>query len=279
MTQSSQIDLRLERAGFELDVCFRWSERAAVLFGPSASGKTTLLETVLGLHRPVRARVELFGEVLEDTARGLRRPVEARGLGWVPQQPALLPHLNVAGNLRLGLRRAGSEGPAHLDRATRVLEIGHLLERPVSRLSGGERQRVALARALASGPRMLLLDEPLASLDLALRARVLPFLRRIRDELGLPMLYITHDPDEALLLGELAIVLDGGRVVASGTPREVLWSRAVLPLSEALGIENVVEARGVTADEGGCTVETGAGLCLVVSGRVDPGEALCLGLR
>jgi molybdate transport system ATP-binding protein len=235
----------------------------AVIFGPSGAGKSTLLETVLGLHRDAEAVVELAGTVLEDSQRGLRLPVQARRLGWVPQEPALMPHLTVEGNLRLGRRRAGPQG----------------VERPVSRLSGGERQRVALARALASGPRALLLDEPLASLDVGLRARVLPYLLRVRDELDLPMLYITHDPDEALLLAEVVAVLDRGRLVAAGEPRQVLWSRAVLPLSEALGLENVLDARVVELRDGGAEVQTSAGLRLVVPGTPPPGERLRLGMR
>jgi molybdate transport system ATP-binding protein len=251
----------------------------AVIFGPSGAGKSTLLETVLGLHRDAEAVVELAGTVLEDSQRGLRLPVQARRLGWVPQEPALMPHLTVEGNLRLGRRRAGPQGEHHLERAVHVLGIGPLLERPVSRLSGGERQRVALARALASGPRALLLDEPLASLDVGLRARVLPYLLRVRDELDLPMLYITHDPDEALLLAEVVAVLDRGRLVAAGEPRQVLWSRAVLPLSEALGLENVLDARVVELRDGGAEVQTSAGLRLVVPGTPPPGERLRLGMR
>jgi molybdate transport system ATP-binding protein len=273
----AQLRIQLERGSFFLDVSASWEERVAVVFGPSGSGKTTLFEVLLGLHRAELARVELAGTLLEDTASGLRMAVEQRRLGWVPQEASLLPHLNVRGNLRLGLGRAGAEGQRQLERAIEVLEIESLLDRSVKELSGGERQRVALGRALASSPRALLLDEPLASLDLALRARVLPFLRRIRDELDVPLLYITHDPDEAILLGDVVVVLDAGRVVAIGSPREVLWSRAVLPLSESLGIENVVEAHGVAGEEG--VVETRAGLRLVVSGPVEPGETRCLGLR
>ncbi len=275
---ATRIRARLRRNGFELDVDVGWSERVAVLFGPSGAGKTLFLETVLGLHRAAPARVELAGEVLEDSGRDVRVPVHERRLGWVPQESALFPHLSVEGNLRLGLARAGGDG-ARLRRAVEVLEIGGLLQRPVRELSGGERQRVALARALASDPRALLLDEPLASLDLPLRARVLPFLLRVRDELGLPMLVITHDPDEAIVLGEIAIVLDAGRVVATGAPREVLWSRAVLPLSEALGLENVIEAFSVAARDGGAEVETARGLRLVVRGPLAPGERVRLGVR
>ena len=231
MSARNQIAVSLRRGDFELDVDLTWDDRVTVIFGPSGSGKSTLFEAVLGLH-PAHARTIRLGDVaLDDAAEGLHRLPEARGLGWVPQDALLFPHLDVAGNLRVGLERAGKAGTAHLDHAVEVLEIGDLLARRPDRLSGGERQRVAIARALASGPRALLLDEPLASLDLPLRARVLPYLLRVRDALDLPILYITHDPDEAMLLGERVIVLDAGRVVATGPPEQVLWSRAVLPLS------------------------------------------------
>jgi molybdate transport system ATP-binding protein len=274
------IAARIERDGFTLDVELRHAARVAVLFGPSGSGKTTLFETVLGLHPGARARVCLAGRWLDDPERGLSLPPEARGLGWVPQEPLLFPHLDVAGNLRFGLRRAGAGGERALADAIEVLELAPLLARRVDALSGGERARVALGRALASGPQALLLDEPLASLDLALRARVLPYLLRIRDRLALPILYITHDPDEALLVGEWVAVLDRGRLVACGQPRAVLWSRAVLPLSEALGLENVLEARVLECADGAARVETRGGLRLAVPAPAPlaAGEALRLGL-
>jgi molybdate transport system ATP-binding protein len=273
----SQTELGLcgSAGSFRLQVEVTWTERVAVLFGPSGAGKTTLLEAILGLRRNLRGRVCVAGEWLQDSGRGLFVPVEERGLGWVPQDPTLLPHLSVSGNLRFGQRRAGAGGASLLDRAIEVLELGELLDRPVDELSGGERRRVALARALASAPRAVLLDEPLAALDFALRSRVLPFLLRVRDELGLPMLYITHDPNEAMLVGDVAVVLAAGRVVACGPPREILWSQAVLPFAQALGVENVLEARGV----GGTRVETLRGLKLVVPAELPAGGTLRLGLR
>ena len=268
---------RIERDGFALDVDVAWSERVAVLFGPSGAGKSTLLEAVLGLHRHATAQVRIGGRELGGLAP------EQRGLGWVPQDAALFPHLSVLENVRFGSPRAGRDGAARLERALAVLELEPLVARRPDELSGGERQRVAIARALASGPQALLLDEPLASLDLPLRARVLPYLLRVRDELDLPILYITHDPDEALLVGERAIVLDAGHIVAQGAPREVLWSRAVLPLSEALGLENVLEAR-VVAGEGSAgelRVHTRGGLALSLPapGRIPADTELRLGLR
>lgn len=278
MSSASHVRVELVRPGFSLDVDAEWNERVAVIFGPSGSGKSTLFEWVLGLLRQGRGLTRIAGETLEDAGRGIRVPVERRRLGWVPQEPALMPHLNVEGNLRLGLARAGANEDRSLGRAIEVLEIGELLGRRVDELSGGEAQRIALARALASGPRVLLLDEPLSSLDLPLRARVVPFLLRIRDELGLPMLYITHDPDEALLLGETLIVLDAGRVVASGPVREVLWGRAVLPLAEALGLENVVEGCVIEVKGRESVVSTSSGMCLTVPGALEPGTTVRLGL-
>jgi molybdate transport system ATP-binding protein len=267
--------VRLPRAGFALDVDVGWNERVAVLFGPSGAGKSTLLEVVLGLHPRTRADVQIGGRALGAL------PTSRRELGWVPQDAALFPHLSVDENIRFGAPRAGSAGASRLAQALAVLELEPLLARRTSELSGGERQRVAIARALASGPRALLLDEPLASLDLPLRARVLPYLLRVRDELDLPILYITHDPDEAILVGEVAIVLDAGRVVATGPPREVLWSRAVLPLSEALGLENLLEARAKRAADGELRAQTRGGLSLALPapGALSDGEALRLGLR
>lgn len=250
-----------------------------VVFGPSGAGKSTLFEALVGISRKARGRLVLAGELLQDTAAGVFVPAWRRGLGWVPQDAALIPHRTVSENLRLGAGRAGATAPALMRRATEVLELDGLLDRPVDALSGGERQRAALARALASGPRALLLDEPLASLDVALRARVLPFLLRIREELDLPMLVITHDADEAMLLGEHVVVMDAGRIVAEGSPEETLWSLAVLPLSEALGLENVLEGRVLECGDGEAAVQTRQGLLLHVSGTLPAGCEIRLGLR
>lgn len=282
MTQPpSLVRAQVARAGFQLAVDLAWDERVLGVFGPSGAGKSTLFEVVLGLHPHARPWVRLGGAWLDAPDRGLRTPLERRQLGWVPQDATLFPHLSVEGNLRFGEGRAGEHGRDALRTAIDVLELAPLLGRRTDELSGGERQRVAIGRALASGPRALLLDEPLASLDLPLRARVLPYLLRVRDELDLPILYITHDPDEAMLVAERVAVVDAGRVVASGPPAEVLWSRAVLPLSETLGLENVLEARVVETGDGSVLAETKAGLRLSVPAPAPlrRGDVLRLGLR
>jgi molybdate transport system ATP-binding protein len=281
--KASELRLAGRVGAFSLDVAAAFDERVGVVVGASGAGKSTLLAAILGFEPRVRGTIRIAGEWLEDPARGLRIAPERRGLGWVPQAPSLFPHLDVAGNVSFGLRRGGDAGRRLVTRALEVLELGPLLRRRVDTLSGGEAQRVALARALASAPRALLLDEPLASLDLPLRARALAYLLRLRDEVGIPMLWVTHDPDEAMCAGEIALVLDAGRVVAVGPPREVLWSRAVAPLADVLGVENVLEAH-VVADTGppggtSCRARTRAGLELVLPQPVEPGVALRLGLR
>ncbi|HEY8152710.1 MAG TPA: ATP-binding cassette domain-containing protein [Myxococcota bacterium] len=277
---ATQIRVAISRGAFSLDVNLSWDARVAVIFGPSGSGKSTLLEAVLGLLPAGAARIRVGGSWLDDAERGLRLRPEARRLGWVPQHALLFPHLGVEGNLRFAAGRgADLSGDGTLARAIEALEIGDLLGRRAHELSGGERQRVAIARALASRPRALLLDEPLASLDLPLRARVLRHLLRMRDELEIPILWITHDPDEAQVAGEIAVVIERGRLVATGPPREVLWSRAVLPLSEALGLENSIDARVVSTSALECSVETPRGLRLVLPVALPIGERVCLSLR
>jgi molybdate transport system ATP-binding protein len=279
VSASTELALRIRRGDFALEVEASWDERVAVVFGPSGSGKSTLFEAVLGLLPGPCGRIRLGGRWLDDPAAGVHVPAEQRALGWVPQDPTLFPHLTVDANLRYGARRAVREGQdpeRALARAVGVLQIGPLLGRRVGALSGGERQRVAIARALASGPRALLLDEPLASLDLPLRARVLPYLLRVRDELGLPMLYVTHEPDEAMLVGDVVLVLDRGRVVATGPPHQVLWSRDVRPLSAAL--ENVLDARVVARGASDSRIETSGGLNLVIPSALDVGERVRAGI-
>ncbi len=265
----------LTRGSFRLDVDLAWDDRVTVFFGRSGAGKSSLFELILGLHPRAASRVRLGGEWLADRARRLHVPAWQRQLGWVPQDATLFPHLDVADNLRFGPRGASDTGAR--ERAIEVLELGALLDRAVLDLSGGERQRVAIGRALASAPRALLLDEPLASLDVGLRARVLRDLLRVRDEFGVPILAITHDPDEAMVLGERVCVLDAGRVVANGAPQTVLWSRAVLPLSASLGLENVFEGRASLGDP--MTFTTDLGLQLALPEPLGGAARACIGIR
>ena len=247
-TPALAVDVQVPLGRFDLEIDFTTTQRVTGVFGVSGSGKTTLLETVAGLRRGAKGTVRFGDETWLDSARGIRVPPERRGIGYVPQDALLFPHLDVRGNLRAGHRRALRNGhgtDAAYDSVVRVLELGPLLSRPVRTLSGGERQRVALGRALCSGPRLLLLDEPLASLDVALRRRVLPFLARVQAEFGLPLLLVSHDPVEVQALCDDLVVLREGRMVARGEPRAVLTRPDVFPLAEQEGCPNVLPAVGV----------------------------------
>lgn len=222
--ESNRIRLRLPRAGFELVVDLVLPPRGiTALFGPSGSGKTSVLRAVAGLERAGDAVVRIGGVTWQDDAAGVFLPVWQRPLGYVFQESSLFDHLNVRGNLEYGLKRTRASGARQaLDEAIVLLGIADLLDRRTSALSGGERQRVAIARALATRPSVLLLDEPLASLDLQRRQDILPWLERLRDEWRAPMLYVSHSADEVARLADRLVVMERGRVLADGPIADVL---------------------------------------------------------
>jgi molybdate transport system ATP-binding protein len=251
-----RIDITKQLGGFRLDTTFEAGARGAtVVFGPSGAGKSCLLAAIAGLLRPDQGRIEIAGETLFDSARAIQVPVEARRIGFVFQDARLFPHMSVRANLEYGRRRRkehGASGGFH--DVVELLGISALLERRPRSLSGGERQRVAIGRALLSNPRLLLLDEPLASLDDPRKAEILPFLERLRDEVGIPMLYVTHSMDEVARIADHLVLLEGGRVAAAGPPDE-LSGRLDLPILVdrpdvgAILVGRVAaqdEARGVT---------------------------------
>jgi molybdate transport system ATP-binding protein len=211
--------LRLPLARFPLVVDAVLNARMTAIFGPSGSGKTTLLELIAGLRRPAAGQVRVDGELLTDAGAGLFVRPERRRIGYVTQDGALFPHLTVRANLLYGFApRDNRPAGLTLDHVAEVLEIAALEDRPIGTLSGGEKQRVALGRALLAAPRLLLLDEPLAGLDLPLRDRLIPFLARVRDEFAIPMLYVTHSADEVVALCDDALLLESGRVAHRGPP-------------------------------------------------------------
>lgn len=219
-------DIELPLGTFSLQLDLEITSPATAIFGASGTGKTSLLDLIAGLRAPRRARIEFAGETFVDTTRGISVPPHRRRIGYVPQDGALFPHLSVRENITYGLRFAPSASATiPLDHVVRVLEIESLLSRKIGFLSGGEKQRVACARALLSQPRLLLLDEPLASLDAPLKARLLPFLIRIREEFRIPLLYVTHDPRELAALCEEVIVIEGGRCAQRGPMAEVFSER------------------------------------------------------
>jgi molybdate transport system ATP-binding protein len=215
--------ISLPLASFVLEVDVEIRNRAVAIFGPSGAGKTSLLDLVAGLRRPQSAFIRFGDEVLTDTSRGVRVPARQRGIGYVPQDLALFPHLSVRQNLLYGRKPAAADRLFSLEHITDVLEIQSLIARGVLDLSGGEKQRVALARALLTSPRLLLLDEPLASLDTSLKAKILPYLARVRDEFKLPMLYVTHNPAEVSALCDEVLVMDRGRIISRSAASESTW--------------------------------------------------------
>lgn len=244
-------DLRLQHAGFTLQATQSLPlQGVTVLWGASGSGKTTLLRCLAGLER-AQGRVQLGNALWQDDAQGVFVPVWQRRLGMVFQDHALFDHLDVHGNLMYGLRRLPtteqSAAKVALDEAIGVLGIDHLLARGVQALSGGERQRVAMARALAVRPQVLLLDEPLAALDAARKAEVLPWLEQLRSHSRVPILYITHAADEVTRLADHLVVLQEGKVQASGPIQDVLAS-VEAPVSLGDDVGALVDATVVHRD-------------------------------
>lgn len=272
---------RFGAGGFALDAAFTAPEAGVTaLFGPSGCGKSTILAAIAGLLRPAEGRVVLAGTALLDTARGVFLRPEQRRCGVVFQDARLFPHLSVETNLRYGLRRAprAAIGPGFAE-VVELLGIGHLLARRPAGLSGGERQRVALGRALLSRPRLLLMDEPLAALDAARRAEVLPFLARLRDVARTPILYVTHALEEVDALADALVLLEGGRVLASG-PVEALSLRADLPLAARRDAGVLWPCTVLGVEEGGLTRLGFEGGALLTTARPGPpGTRLRVRLR
>ncbi len=282
MSERLELDLELPLDRFVL--CLEWhtDERALGVFGPSGSGKTSLLEAIAGLRPRARGRLRVGDRTWLDTDRRVCLPPESRGVGYVPQDARLFPHRDVWGNVSFGCARAASGRGARLDPA-RVLEVLELAGRErtsIVSLSGGERQRVALGRALCAGPELLLLDEPLAGVDLPLRRRILPYLIRIEREFGVPSIVVTHDASEARLLSRETIVLVDGQEAARGRPDDLFLGREMLT---RFGVaEHVNVLRGRVASLPGATVEIelGHGASITVPGEgLGPGQDAALLLR
>ena len=212
-----RVDIKKQLGEFMLEAAFASEGRVTGLFGASGAGKTSLINMIAGLLRPDRGVIALDGEILDDTANGVHVPPHRRRIGYVFQDARLFPHMNVAQNLDYGRRMNGlADDAAQQKRVTDLLDIGHLLDRRPGKLSGGERQRVALGRALLSKPRLLLLDEPLGSLDEGRKVEILPYLVRLRDEANVPMVYVSHDAAEMRQLATQIVMLRNGRVTALG---------------------------------------------------------------
>lgn len=238
---------RLAWPGFTLDVDLKLPlSGVTALFGPSGSGKTTLLRCIAGLERAPEGLLSINGDVWQDDHHWL--PTYKRPLGYVFQEASLFTHLSVTGNLRYGLKRSTDRQLVSLEQAIELLGIGHLLDRKPDRLSGGERQRVAIARALAVSPRLLLMDEPLAALDLKRKREILPYLERLHDELEIPIIYVSHSPDEVARLADHIVAMEDGLVSAQGPLAETL-TRIDLPIRIGEEACAILEAKIKTVDD------------------------------
>src|SRR5246500_5690542 len=211
------IDVVKQLGEFSLEASFESQGRVTGLFGASGSGKTSLVNMIAGLLRPDRGTISIDGDILDDTGKAIHVQPWRRRIGYVFQDARLFPHLNVTQNLDYGRRMNRlAEDAAQRKRVTELLDIGHLLDRRPGKLSGGEKQRVALGRALLSRPRLLLLDEPLGSLDEERKADILPYLVRLRDQSAIPMIYVSHSADEVRALATQVIIVQQGHTAARG---------------------------------------------------------------
>ena len=227
------VDIVHRQGDFLLETRFESGGRLTALFGPSGSGKTSLINMIAGLVRPERGRITVDGRVLVDTEKRVFVPRHKRRIGLVFQDARLFPHLSVGANLRYGrFFTPTAERYAKMDAVVDLLGIGHLLERRPSGLSGGEKQRVAIGRALLASPRLLLMDEPLAALDEARKAEILPYIERLRDQTKIPIVYVSHSVAEVARLASEIVVLADGKVAASGPAARIMQRLDLLPGDE-----------------------------------------------
>lgn len=275
-------NVQRHRAEFALDVAFEAEPGITVLFGSSGCGKTTTLLAVAGIVQPDSGRITANGAVFFDSERAIDLPVRSRAVGYVFQDLALFPHLTVEQNVEYGLFSLSR--PERRKKARAMLEILGIAELSRSmpaEISGGQQQRVALARALAIEPRVLLLDEPLSGLDPATKQNLIADLRRINRERRIPALYVTHDRAEALALGEKVVVLDHGKIIASGSPLDVLEAPRAMQVARLGGVENVLSTvvRETFPENGAMQVSAGDCLLSVPLGHCAIGETVRVGIR
>lgn len=247
---SVAVDIGHRQGGFSLEAAFESSGRLTALFGPSGSGKTSLINAMAGLIRPERGRISVDGRVLVDSRKGVFVPRHKRRIGMVFQDARLFPHLSVAANLRYGRWfTPAAERYGDIGAVVELLGIGHLLDRRPAKLSGGEKQRVAIGRALLASPRLLLMDEPLASLDEARKAEILPYIERLRDETKIPIVYVSHSVAEVARLASDVVVMAQGKVAASGSTAEIMQRLDLLSHEERVEGGAVLDTHVLRHDE------------------------------
>jgi molybdate transport system ATP-binding protein len=287
---SSDVEVRIrkrfvnDKSSFRLNVHFRALAGFSILFGPSGSGKTTLLDCIAGLTTPDEGRIVLGGEEAYDSESKRNLPAWKRRIGYVLQDLALFPHMTAEQNVGYGLLHV--DAGERRKRSREMLDafrIGHVRERRPSQISGGERQRVALARALVTEPRALLLDEPLTALDRPTRSQILDDLRQWNQHYRIPILVVTHSREEVFALGHEVIVLDAGRIVAQGLPKDVLHAPSLETVAQLSGFENIFDSTviAINEDRGTMTCRIGTGSLELETPlvRAEVGFPLRLGIR
>ena len=268
--------------GFTLECEASFDSGVTAIFGPSGSGKTTLLNCIAGLVTPDSGEIEVLGSTVYSSTAGKNVPPERRRFGYVLQDAALFPHMSVRDNIMYGYRLTPPQhrrtDPAQL---VELFRLSHLMDRRVTNLSGGERQRVALARALATSPELLLLDEPLASLEGRFRGVIIEYLKLIRRELQTPMLYVSHSISEVMALAQTALVLLGGRPVVYGKTSQVLAHPGLSDIADYASLENLLEAEVVSSsmDEGLSELRVGRIALTAPAVSRQPGDPVIICIR
>jgi len=238
-----EFDFQRNQGDFNLNVKCHLRAPVIGLFGASGAGKSTLLNMIAGLVKPQSGQLNIDGEYLFDSLRGIDVPIHQRRIGVVFQDSRLFPHLNIRDNLNYGFDLlAAKDRRFSFKQIVDLLEIGHLLAQKPHQISGGEKQRVSLGRALLTSPRLLLLDEPLASLDVRLKHQILPFLRRIKDEIHIPMIYVSHAIDEILYITSEIVIIEQGQLLAQGHFHNIIHQDNLQKIAQSLGLENVIGA-------------------------------------
>lgn len=275
------VDIDHRQGSFRLVARFETGAGLTSLFGPSGSGKTTLVNAIAGLIKPERGLISVDGDVWLDTSRGIFVPPHRRRLGYVFQEGRLFPHLTVRQNLSYGRWFAGARAGESLERVVDLLGIASLLDRRPGLLSGGEKQRVAIGRALMASPRILLMDEPLAALDAARKAEIMPYVERLRDESRLPIIYVSHSVEEVSRLATSIVVLSDGKVTATGPAREILSRSDTLDPDEEAEAGTLLEATVARhrPDQGLTELATPAGTIRTTLLASPPGKRLRVRIR
>lgn len=273
---SLSVNIRKTQGAFLLEAAFESAGHVTALFGPSGSGKTTLVNIIAGLARPDGGSVQIDGKTLVDVSSGAFIPTHRRRVGYVFQEGRLFPHMSVRGNLLYGVRSVPKgERWAELDQVISLLGIGHLLDRRPARLSGGEKQRVAIGRALMASPLLLLMDEPLAAIDQTRRSEILPYLDRLRSEMRVPIVYVSHSVDEIARIADEVVLMEDGKSIAAGPTAEIL-SRLDLPSLGGSDAGTVLPATvcAVDSQRGTAIVEHRAGRLSIQTRNASVGDTM-----